>query len=53
MASFSTGGIGLNGHMGSTFSKIVEFPEKCRKLSENDPKWLKKNDPEGKSKIAS
>ena len=25
MPSFSTGGIGLNGHMGSTFSKRVEF----------------------------
>ena len=27
MRSFSTEGIGLNGHMGSTFSKSVQFPK--------------------------
>ena len=43
MASFSTGGIGLNGHMGSTFSKIVGFRKveiskkykKCPKMIRN------------------
>ena len=42
MASFSTGGIGLNGHMGSTFSKRVEFRKVAiPKNDENCPKMIR------------
>ena len=49
MRSFSTGGIGLNGHIGSAFSEIVDFrkieiPHKCQKSTENDSKRVQKND---------
>ena len=39
MPSFSTGGIGLNGHMGSTFSKRVEFRKVA--IPKNDENWSK------------
>ena len=49
MASFSTGGIGLNGHMGSTVSKRVGFRKgeikKIQKMSEHELKWVQNNDP--------
>ena len=42
MASFSTGGIGLNGHMGSTFSKRLEFRKiEIPKNIKNRPKMIR------------
>ena len=58
MRSFSTEGIGLNGHMGSTFSKNVQFPKTetlkiVRKCSEMGlEKWSGGLERSGKVKIA-
>ena len=58
MRSFSTGRIGLNGHMGSTFSKNVQFPRTetlkiVRKCSEMGlEKWSGGLERSGKVKIA-